>query len=271
MFLSPKNEISKTADITSENEKAVVTMYPSMNSLEYYEEIYDKYKKTPKNESKAIIINHHLFAPEIIASTLESSSDKEAQSVIIISPDHFEAGKTTVTMCDGIWETPYGTFEADNQLAQKLIEVNGVSVDCGPFAEEHGIKNIIGFVKHAYPNAKVLPIILSENTLLTTINRLAEIISEGDSTVVGSFDFTHNESISTTRLQDAASLTILSKIDTAKYETVTVDSKKGILLLMEIAKSKKYSGFRPLFMTSASELVGSDSADNTSYITGYFY
>lgn len=244
-------------------------LYPSLNSKDYYEEIYENIGAKDHYNSNIGIVNHHLFAPNYIAEVLESISTKEEKTVVLVSPNHFDAGVNDITASDAYWDTAYGVMESDKNLINDL----GIPINNNCFKEEHGIKNVITFVKHAFPNSKVVPIIVKEKTDIKNLDSVVDQISQRDNIIViGSFDFAHEKNVLEARIKDKTSLAILKNLDVDNYNSITVDSQKGLYLVMRHALNNGAGKFELFRNTSAAELIDDyQTTENTSYITGIYY
>lgn len=246
----------------------------SHNDTRYYEEIYKNIKGYQLvGVPKALIVNHHLFAADYIADGLQAVANEENVTVVLVSPDHFNAGITGITISEYPWHTPYGNLVPDLELVNSLKDLDGISVYEPAFEEEHGISNVVGFIKHSFPNAKFLPILIKDKASEDNLNDLKAFLADKPSIVyIGSFDFTHYQTVAESKRKDKISLEVMSKLSTDSCDKITVDSINGVCLIMGLAKELGGSSFQMFENSSSAELLKNyKTNDNTSYVTGIFY
>ena len=95
----------------------------------------------------------------------------------------------------GSWETPIGTIEVDEELAEKIIESSNV-IESSPQAHlsEHSIEVQVPFIRKLFPKAKIVPIMTPPDSSAIQVGAdVTKAISQSDKKVVcvGSTDLTH--------------------------------------------------------------------------------
>lgn len=219
---------------------------------------------------RMMLVNHHLLAPRLIAQTVLSGIDSSPPVVVLISPDHFSRGAAPISSVIAVWPTPFGNIRPAIPEIELLAKEKVVHLEDPPFYNEHGITNITMFIAHAFPDARLMPIIVKSTANDRSIEALAERLAtlEGNVLIVGSFDFTHDATEEQALRNDALSLKILSQGELERSRDITVDSNAGIRLMMSVARLQNLS-FR-LLERSSSAVVLRDTkrTDVTSYITG---
>lgn len=94
----------------------------------------------------------------------------------------------------GAWETPLGEIAVDEELAARLIDSGAAVADDRPHIGDNAIELQTPFLKHCFPQAKIVPVASPPaSTSLETGVKLAEIIEDATNPVVvlGSTDLTH--------------------------------------------------------------------------------
>lgn len=258
----------KTAAVSDE------VHYVSINDKEFYENAYRRLTDLDeKFSAKTGIVNHHLLAPHLIARVLNGMATDDPITVVLISPNHFASGEGRFTTTDHDWQTPYGIVKADTGAMRELKEKN-LTLDPFPFDREHGISNIVPFIKKTFPQARIVPIMVRESTRPADIEEfsrsLARILPD-DAVVIGSFDFSHGQTSVVADEHDVESLTAIRNLDFEALSDLDIDSRSGLHLLLAYVRERNTSRFTVLEQTNSSKLL-KDLArtDTTSYITGFF-
>lgn len=251
----------------------LVTHPSYFSNPDFYDEAFKK--QGPKELSvfpSAYIVNHHLLAADYITSTLQYIATSAPITIVIVSPNHFSAGRSNIIASGGRWSTPYGYMEPNLKLLNKLSSQGLVNVEEGPFDKEHGISGIVPFVKKLAPNASVLPIILKTNASEEVVNNLAhELVLEPNLIVIASVDFSHYLPEVLAKFHDDVSMDALATFDFSIFARLEVDSPMSLELVEKFAQIKGDMQFKILRHSDSSTKAGRDLvADNTSWVTGVF-
>ena len=96
----------------------------------------------------------------------------------------------------GDWETPIGNIPVNEEIADKIIkESNGfITENPVPHTKEHSIEVQLPFIKHLFPDASIVPIMVppDDNAVITgkIVGNILKSFKE-PSVCVGSSDMTH--------------------------------------------------------------------------------
>ena len=115
--------------------------------------------------------------------------------IVLLGGIHRNRGRQAALFGTGVWETPLGSVEIDNRLAERILGHTNLIVD-DPYAheEEHSIEVQMPFVKHLFPEAKVVPIVVPGTD---TAHEVGEAVGRTltayryNAIVVGTTDLTH--------------------------------------------------------------------------------
>lgn len=258
--------------VTSKNREDSLPRFPSFFMTSGFVE--DAYTAVGVGDAGAgvrmVLVNHHLLASRLIAQALLPGIASRPSVVVLISPDHFSRGAAPISSVIAVWPTPFGDIRPARSEIERFASERVVNLEEQPFFHEHGITNITMFIARAFPDARLLPIIVKSTASDRSIEALAEQLTALTRSVliVGSFDFTHDSTEEQALRNDALSLEILSRGDLERSRDITVDSNAGIRLMMSVARLQNLS-FR-LLERSSSAVVLRDTkrTDVTSYITG---
>lgn len=234
-------------------------------------------KISPKqniSDIKGAVVNHHLLASKFIASVFDTIASKKSLTIVIISPNHFGRGRGRITSSILNWKTPYGIMETDAQLIEALEQKKLLSVDPTPFKEEHGISNLMAFVKKSLPNAKVVPIIVRDNLSVDTGFAFAKALKEvapSNTLVVASLDFSHYLPSNAADFHDEKTLQVINDFDYDGIASLDIDSKPAMNIILKYLELTGAQKFTQLDHSNSAKLTKDNSVqETTSYITGVF-
>jgi AmmeMemoRadiSam system protein B len=250
--------------------------YSTFQTADFYNTAFDEAARldAAKTTAVGLIVNHHLLAPHFIAQGISVVSPTKPRVIVLMSPDHFNLGKGSTLVSLEDWQTPFGVMRPAAIEISALAGEKLVRISESPFEKEHGVSNIIGFIKKAFPEAKILPLIVNEYATPETISRLASRLNglfPNDSLTIASLDFYHGPSSAEAQKADVLSIEILKSLDAGDLDKVAVDSRPVLRLLFALMKQKNTTNFTLLQNSNAAELTGkTDLPEATSYITGYY-
>ncbi|MBI4272421.1 AmmeMemoRadiSam system protein B [Candidatus Uhrbacteria bacterium] len=223
---------------------------------------------------RAVIVNHHLLAPELIARVMRSVESERIKRVILISPDHFSAGTKRISTSPRAWHTPYGDLAADAPFIEMLARAGVANNDPAPFSGEHGISGIVPFVKKSFPHSSIVPIIIKDTARDRAIDALARYLAEhtaDDTVVIGSFDFSHYLPLQIADFHDQKSLEVIRNFDYEGMRVLDIDSRTGLRVVTKFAQQRGARSFELFDHTNSARVTGRlDVTDTTSYINGVF-
>jgi len=122
-------------------------------------------------------------------------SDRSPRSVILFGGVHRGIGSQAALFGDGRWETPLGTVDIDDRLAERILGQTNLIAD-DPFCHEneHSIEVQVPFVQRVFPNAKIVPIMVMPGPRAFEVGEAVGRTLRAydyDAVVVGTTDLTH--------------------------------------------------------------------------------
>lgn len=215
------------------------------------------------------IVSHHFYAEREIATFFSAMREQHPQAVVIISPNHFSAGSDELLISQLPYHTPWGVLFPDTDTGSELVQANIARVEEQPFEREHGVSTLVGFVKHTFPDAKLLPILVRQHSTTEEAIALGRALDEylpDDSLVIASVDFSHHLHSIAAAFHDQKSIAAISASDVGGIATSEVDSPQSIIALVSYLQAR---GAQRFFMRqSSSAEIGKnrESEDVTSYL-----
>lgn len=119
------------------------------------------------------------------------AEDGLPDAYVIIGPDHYGIPFDSA-LCDEPYLTPFGECDVDLRIIDKLSEDIPVVAEAHRF--EHSIEVEVPFIQYIDPNAKIVPLIMSDQSIESAkrIGRLVREACKGmDVIVIASSDMSH--------------------------------------------------------------------------------
>jgi AmmeMemoRadiSam system protein B len=139
-----------------------------------------------------------IFSGPTAAKVFKSIQEKTTPDTFIIfgAVHVWGVGQQAAMFAHGSWETPCGTSEIDETLAATLLKSVPEHLTAAPSAHnrEHSIEVQLPFIQYLFPNAKILPIMVTPDKYAPVLGqKIGKILAEQKNQVVvlGSTDLTH--------------------------------------------------------------------------------
>ncbi|MDD5342587.1 MAG: AmmeMemoRadiSam system protein B [Patescibacteria group bacterium] len=186
------------------------------------------------------ITSHHLpTAAPLIASfyaTLQSRSGPR-QVFVIVGPDHLERCNQYASTTQLPYQTPFGLLPVDQAITEDLIKA-GVNIDNNCFEGEHAIGTQAIFIKREFPEALIVPLLLSSATTDSIIEKIVGVLKNysEEITVIGSIDFSHALNYEQALRVDSESDKMIAGLESLGLTLFHTDSPPTVSLLVGLAK-----------------------------------
>jgi poly-gamma-glutamate synthesis protein (capsule biosynthesis protein) len=215
-----------------------------------------------------------LLAAKFIAEAFGQIATDRAVTVVLVSPNHFSAGRGKIITTAASWRTPYGTLDGDCGAVLALQKAGVATIEEGPFEKEHGISGIVPFIKKSLPHARVVPVIVNVNASDADLDRFTQEAKRAfgpDTLFVASFDFSHDLTATAAKFHDRKSLAVVDGFDDQGAQALDIDSMPGLRLAQRLQDQAGAPSFSLLEASNSAELTGRpDQPDVTSYLAGTF-
>ncbi len=220
------------------------------------------------------VVPHHLVAGIAEARFFKQIAGQDPPVVVLIGPNHPQAGLEPIVTSLGYWKTPYGNLPVDQNQVKKLVEQKLVVVDEQIIGSEHAIGAVVPFIEHTWQDTRLLPLVIKENTPTSTLARLAQMLVNElpkNSLVLASVDFSHYLPEAVASFHDELSRNVLAVGDSDRVEKLEVDSQKTLYFLLEYNRLKAAQNFTLVASTNSATIsLVPETAETTSHIIGYF-
>ncbi len=271
-------QINSTRNI---NKNIVVNNYhrAQPSDLEFYQNVYSFKKKKVDFGGKKVIAGiapHHLLAGDLLAEFYSNLEKQNFSTIILLSPNHYQAGKGSIISSQYDWQTPFGVLAADKELLSQLIKNNKkITIEEDVFKKEHGISSQVAFIKKTFPQATFLPLVLSPQVNRLEAELLAQLIyklsQNKNILLLASVDFSHYKDSRTAQKNDKISIKALNNLRLDDVYSLDLDSPASIYTIIVYSKLKE--GVFYLLNNSNSAILSDqlEIKNTTSYVTGYFF
>lgn len=227
-------------------------------------------------EVTGLIVPHHLLAVDLLAKAFSSAAAGKYQNVILLSPDHFQAGQSEISVTERNFSTVFGEVKSDIDISRQLKKLPFVS-EGDFFYREHGLQAVLPFIKYYFPEAKVTALAFKPTTSKSELDQVIEILEKelpSDSLVVQSTDFSHYLAPA-----QAAKLDVISQeaIESANPENIlklkqpdNLDSVAALYVQARLQKDFFNSQPEILEHKNSQDYTAADVSSSTSYIAAAY-
>lgn len=230
----------------------------------------------PATNVTGIIVPHHLLAVDLVASTFANISSNSYSHIVLLSPDHFDAGQSNLSVTERNVETVFGQVKTDRHLSQKLKELPFITEE-NFFYREHGLQAILPFIKYYFPEARVTLITFkptaSKQELDTVIHSL-EAELPADSLIIQSTDFSHYLTPTEALDWDQLSITAIKSDQPGDIlrlkQPENLDSVAALYVQASLQKNFFHSSVTIHAHKNSQDYTSTTVVSSTSYLTAVY-
>jgi AmmeMemoRadiSam system protein B len=199
----------------------------------------------------------------------------EFDDVIIIGPNHYGIGTEVAAMAEGLWETPLGQVEINQDLSLGISR-NSEIIDLDDFAHsrDHCLEVQLPFIQYIKKSKfRIVPIILITQDRQTANDigiSIAQSTLNTNSLLIASSDFTHYESNTEAHRKDSELINAILSLDVLKFyttlerENVSACGYGAIASIMIAAKKLGATKGELLKYATSGDIIG-----DTNTVVGY--
>ena len=238
-------------------------------------------EQTPATERiTGLIVPHHLLAKEMMAAAFAYAAAGEYRNIILLSPDHFQAGKSDISTTEHDFSTVFGTVATNRDIAKQLKKLSFVG-DGDFFYREHGLQAQLPFIKYYFPKAKIIALTFKPTVSRTELDQVINILEQTlppDSLIVQSTDFSHYLTPKEAFVRDSETIVAITKAAAENGQTDILALKQPDNLDSIAALYIQASLQKNFFKTQPEILEHKNSQDyttekissSTSYLTAAY-
>jgi AmmeMemoRadiSam system protein B len=223
------------------------------------------------------LVPHHDLADDLTAQFFSSLAKRQAvKNFIIIGPLHSDQAVAPMVSGRFVWDAGFAQVHNNYQILDELARQGLIAYDERATRDEHSLYNVVPFIAHYFPGAKIVPIALTSRNNTDQCFALAAALQKylagGDTVLVASVDFSHYLPASATPAKNEAMIKLMADRDyyaISHLQSDYLDSPASVNVLL---KSAELAGapMKIIASSNSGEIIGGPVQSSTSYITAYF-
>jgi poly-gamma-glutamate synthesis protein (capsule biosynthesis protein) len=227
-----------------------------------------------ENRVYGAIMPHHLIVKDKMKEFLAGLKKYDYQTVVLIGPNHFERGHSSVITSDQSWATDSGDLMPDEKIINGLAKNNLAMVDDATIKGDHSMYNLTPLIKKYFPEANFLPIILSAKTKPGRVDQLADFLANNfdpeKTLVLASVDFSHYQTVAVADWHDEKSQAVIKSFDFNRIYDLEIDSPPSIYAVLKYLEKIGAQKSELVYHTNSGRLAASFDIPTTSHNFYYF-
>jgi len=227
------------------------------------------------------VVPHHLLAKDIIEDFFSYiSSQGKPETIVILSPDHFHSGTLnddnafiTLDWKSGSGKKEFENIKIDSLLGKKLADDNKIALNSSAIVYDHGITNLIPYIKKYFPESKFLPILIPIDITKEQIEHLVKTINKetpAQTIIIASVDFSHYLPPHAAGFHDEKSIRVLLNFEEDNYDNIEVDCWQALYAARLFAKLRQKEVPRIIAHKNSVDFSKLYSEITTSYFSVVF-
>lgn len=225
-----------------------------------------------ENSIRAAVLPHHTLAgPKLMElwSDIEAGSDPSV--IVVIGPNHENAGEGMVQTTHGVWTSPFGVVETDDGLVDRLVSLGVATEESDSFVNEHAIGTHVSYLADLFPDIPIVPIIAKSpagaDDALSLVLVLQQILPD-DALIISSIDFSHYLPEDTTDAMDAETLAHIAARRYTEIERLHSDHLDAPYAMIAYLLWNDRNGYAAdlVWHETSHRLLGDPNAPGTSYL-----
>lgn len=226
-------------------------------------------------------VPHHLIPSPAIATLFRQLQKQNPKTLIILSPNHLHAGERSFLTSKYSYPTPLGNVATNQAITTTLLDNptlrDLITEDDNALSNDHGVGNLIPFIRYYLPETTIVPILVKNGTTLEESQSLAKALQPIISTetpLLTSVDFSHYLTLAEAQKKDLItwsaikswSLQTLLDLDADDY----LDTPAGVVTLLKTMHAKSATRITKNYYDNSGAILKQPDIPTTSYIIATF-
>lgn len=174
----------------------------------------------PRSVRAAVLPHHTLAAEKLMELWAEIATGSDPSVIVLVGPNHENAGEGMVQTTKGVWATPFGAVSTDDSLVDRLVSLGIATEEPASFVNEHSVGTHVSFLAKLFPGIPIVPVVAKSPAGESDAASLAIVLQQilpDDALVISSVDFCHFLPQDRTDDMDAETLALAAG---RKYEEI---------------------------------------------------
>lgn len=221
---------------------------------------------------RGALVNHHALASDLLRALFHriGACRPDLKRIVILSPDHFFQGRTSITTGSVRYTWKNTTVSSDATAMERLVRSNIATSDPRLFQTEHGVGALMPFLAETFPRVTIVPIVIRPDIPMHEAERLSaelKTLLDKDTLLLVSSDFSHYLPERIAFQKDTQTLRALHRSALSFFWTAKddhLDFGKGLWIALRTLSPRQFE----VLNHSISSRYGGPSAYTTTYVTG---
>jgi poly-gamma-glutamate synthesis protein (capsule biosynthesis protein) len=228
----------------------------------------------PVDVRSAVLPHHTVPATKLMELWTRIAAGSHPSVIVIVGPNHENAGEGLVQTTHGVWTSPFGSVETDDGLVDRLVSLGTATDELDSFVNEHAIGTHVSYVADLFPGVPIVPIIAKSpagyDDAASFVLVLRQLLPD-DALVVSSIDFCHFLPQDRTDVMDDETLALIASRRYDQIERLHSDHVDTPFALIAYLLWNDGNGDAAdlEWHDSSHRLLGDPNAPGTSYLV-YF-
>ena len=262
---------------------SVLIIFFSIVFILYFSSTLEIFASDPDNKRDIVsgVVPHHLLAKEIIEDFFQHiSSQEKVETIILLSPDHFNSGtldddNAFITLD---WEPSskkeeFDNIKIDSLLGKRLADENKMVLNSSAIVYDHGITNLIPYIKKYFPETRFLPILIPIDITKEQMEHLVKTIDKetpAQTIIIASVDFSHYLPPRAAGFHDKKSIRVLLNFEEDNFDDIEVDCWQALYAARLFATLRNKTAFHIIAHKNSVDFSKLYSEITTSYFSVAF-
>ncbi|MEF3244839.1 MAG: AmmeMemoRadiSam system protein B [Caldisericaceae bacterium] len=221
-------------------------------------------------EIYAGVVPHHLLASDIILNFFKNLRMDESDVIVLLSVDHFYQCNSKGVDFITTDLTNFKDFQVERGVIKGLANNFSLLENNAMLSLDHGIVDILPFLKLYFPHIKLVPVIISRSLTFEKAKQFTETLftlSKAKTTVIASVDFSHDLPEEIAKLHDERSIRLFLNFEEEGFSNIDVDSPQALFIARYFAKLKGADSFTVIGKENSNNYLKEKQPQTTSYFS----
>lgn len=228
---------------------------------------------TQESQIKGMILPHHDLAKELFITSLTKLQKTHSPSLFVIfGTNHYYYDSPDLITALSVYDYPI-----DKELLRSFLkEFPSVLVNAKIIEQEHSITVPVLYLRNYFPDAKIIPFIVSSKFRLFNIEEYAKYFADffpKDTVYIAAVDFSHGTDFQEAMAKNEESIKVISEFDYQalyRFKDDHLDSSVAVALLLKTMQTLNSTTWETWANSHSAFFTSDFASQGTSYVVGVF-